>query len=315
MVYQYSEVKVDGTAEGVEGVSGALEQISTFMQNCGWTLVDDRSSQPGSSNIETTHKYVFSSNGENGEYPTFFMTLTSGTSATVNSNLLGVTAHTAYDVGTNSIPASGARTTTGAATTMPNTITSLNVRSQDDNTEIYMAGDSEMVHLVTRREITNNSSVTMDSISFGRFDSFMSVEENPYPMLINGANGTGIVTAGTVSPRSIGGQPPRGFVNNSETTVLSTSPQSYADGVQPYSINSVDSIFFGYPMQVVYNDATSPGWKGAAGMVRGAWLGADATRLLNLSILTASGTFGEQTYRTFTHASTSTTPSLIVRKS
>lgn len=315
MVFQYREVVVSGTQEGVEGVSAALEEISTFMQDCGWTLIDDRSSQPGTANASTHMKYVFSSNGEEGNYPTFFVSMYSGTSAAVNSNLITTDCHTAYDLGANNVPASGIRTTAGAVTTVPNTLTSLAVRSQDDNMQLFMSGDSEMIHIVSRREISNSTTTTMDSISLGRFNSFMSVEENPYPMIVNGNSSTAVATVSTTAPRSIGGQPPRGFVNNNETTVATYSTQAYADNAQPYSINAVDSIFFAFPLMVIYNDTTSPGFKGAAGTIRGGWLGADSTRLLNLSILTASGTFGAQEYRSFTHATATTTPSLIVRKS
>lgn len=312
MVFQYKEVVVSGTQEGVEGCSAAMAEISTFMQDCGWTLVDDRSAEPATGNDTTHMKYVFSSNGENGEYPTFFVTLYSGISVTQNQSRVSANVHTAYDVGSHGLPASGV-TSGSTSTSLGPSATSLNVRSQDDNTQLFMSGDSEMVHIITRREITNEASTTMDNIYFGRFNSFMSVEENPYPLLVNGANGTTITTIGSLNPKGIGGQPPQAFSNNSEMEVRTYASTAYSDAVQPYNLG-VDSIFVALPMIVNYDDG-NPIRKGVAGTVRNGWISADATNLLNLSILTASGTFGVQEYRSFTQANSVINPSIIVRKS
>lgn len=311
MVFQYRRVLVSGTAEGVEGVSAGLAEISTFMQDCGWTLVEDRSAEPGTGADDTHMKYVFSSNGESGNYPTFYITLYSGSSTSVNSNSMYTVAHTAYDIGTHLTPASGVRTGTSNNVTDSNGDNLLQIMSQSDNTEIYMSGDSEMVHLVTRKESDNNSANTMDNAYFGRFNSFYSVEDNPYPMIVVCGAGNSINTAITTYPRGIAGNPPTSSPDRSRMTTHAPAAGSF-DANQPYDLG-VDSIFTALPILISYENLNNI--KGMAGTVRNGWISADSTRLLNLSVLTSSGTEGLQEFISFTSETLSSTPSLILRKS
>lgn len=313
MVYLYRRVLVSGTAEGVEGVSAGLAEISTFMQDCGWTLFDDRSAQPGNA-LNTDHmKYVFSSNGEEGNYPTYFFTLTSGSTTSVNSNAVYFSCDSAYDIGTHTTAASGVTTRNGTGNTDVNGDNRLQILSQSDNTEIYMAGDSEMVHLITRKESDNNSTNTMDNVYFGRFNSFFTVDENPYPLIVMGQAGNGIVTATTSFPRGIWGNPPESSAARGQLTTIGMAVSF--DNNQPYDMG-VDSIFTALPIAITYNNLAPYAHKKAyAGTVRNGWISADRTRLANLSILTASGTEGAQEFITFTHQTLTSTPSIVVRKS
>ena len=313
MVYLYRRVLISGTEEGVEGVSAGLAAISTFMQDCGWNLYDDRSAQPGSS-LDTTHmKYVFSSNGEEGNYPTYFMTLTSGSTASPNSNLMYMSISTAYDLGTHTTATSGVDTRSLLTNADTNGDGRFQIMSQSDNTEIYMAGDSEMVHLISRKETDNNSTNTMDNVYFGRFNSFFTVDENPYPLIVFGVPGNTISAVTTTFPRGVWGNPPesssiRGHVSTVAPTQITTSDPS-----QPYDMG-VDSIFIAVPIAVYYIGSASSPPQAVAGTVRNGWVGADRTRLLNLSILTASGSGGAQEYITFTNQTSLSIPSIIVRK-
>jgi hypothetical protein len=249
-------------------------------------------------------KYVFSSNGEEHNYPTFFVTLYSGSSTAQNGDVMRHQVHTAYDVGTHDVPASGVVSDTALGYTSQ----TLNIVSQTENTHLTMAGDAEMIHVVSRKETTKTSS-TMDNIYFGRFNSFDSVDDNPYPLICQG--GTSFIITDQINARGIGGNPPQGFQNNGE---MLTMVFNLNDAQQPYQMG-VDSIFFAQPIVVAYSDPT-PIRKGIAGTVRNGWRGADATSLLNLSILTASGTaIGVQTYQSFTRWNSVSNPSLILRKS
>ena len=317
MVYIYRTVVASGTNEGVEGVSKGMASISLFMQDCGWDLVEDRSTEPATGFDNTHMKYVFSSNGEEGNYPTFYMTLYSGSATGINADTMYMVAHTAYDTGTHLTPASGVRTAVGqtAALAKPNDTNADNrllIYSQTDDTEIYMAGDSEMVHLITRKVNDNNSASTMDNSYFGRFNSFLSVDRNPYPLIVVARPGALITTSVTSFPRGIWGNPPQSSPNRTHVTIQ--APTTIADANMPY-INGVDSIFTALPLIVYYNTTTGDPVKGVVGTVRNGWVSSDGTSMFNLSILTASGTGGAQEYISFTHETTTTTPSIVVRKS
>jgi hypothetical protein len=320
MVFQYKRVVVSGTNEGVEGTSAGLAEISSFMQDCGWDLVEDRSAEAATGFDDTHPKYVFSSNGEAGNYPTFYMTLYSGSAVSVNSNSLFAVAHTAYDIGTHLTPASGVRTGVGktAGVAKPNDTNAENrlyIRSQDDNTEIYMSGDSEMVHLITRKTNDNNSTSTMDNIMFGRFNSFFSVDENPYPMIVQGNSSADITVATTTFPRGIwGNNPPVASSDRGHITTAAPASNAQLDSGMPYSMG-VDSIFAALPIAVYYERVAGFPVGAVAGTIRNGWISCDRTDLLNLSILTASGSGGAQEYISFTSESSFTIDSLVVRKS
>ncbi|MBD3260424.1 MAG: hypothetical protein GF334_01880 [Candidatus Altiarchaeales archaeon] len=312
MVFTFRQVIVSGTQEGVEGVSAALQELNTFMQDAGWSLVDDRSAEPGTNIDSTHHKIVWSSNGEQGNYPTFFVTAYSGTGTPTDSSRISIDVHSAYDVGTHTFPASGVRSASTNLTGIGSTQSAVQVRSQDDNTELYISGDSEMVALVTRKTIDNSAGTTMDSICFGRFNSFMSVNENPYPLLVNGDStvGGGVVTTNFNSVRGIGGNPPAGFNQNNDMEVLA---HQFTSNQQPYDLGSANDVWVALPFLVTYDDTSPIPRSGIAGTVRNAWVGAESFILNNLSILTASGTFGVQKYQAFNHETFSNVSSLIIR--
>lgn len=310
MVFGYTKVIVSGTRENVEGVSAALVEISTFMQSVGWVLVDNRSAEPGTA-IDATHmKYVFSSNGEENNYPTFFTTLYSGISVLTDSSSISMSMHTAYDANAHTTPASGVRSTSSAIGSISQT---LNVRSQDDDVAIYMSGDSEMVHLITARQISNNNTLTISNVYFGRINSFMTLDENPFPLIMVGTNANTIITTATSSNiTGVGGNPIKGFNTFNEMKVIATT---IADDKQPYNLGNLESVFFANPLIVTYED-TLPIAKGIAGTIRNGWQGADGTHMLNFSILTASGSFEVQTYQAFIPADGGVfIPSIIIRKS
>jgi hypothetical protein len=305
MVFLYRRIVVSGTLPDKEGVSLGLSEISTFLQDVGWNLIDDRSAEPATGVRSTHMKYVFSSNGEQGQYPTFFLTLFSGTSAAQNSDAVGHQVHTAYDVGTHDIPASGVV----SDTLLGYVSNSLQIESQTENMQLWMSGDSEMVHIVSERETTKNST-TMDNVYFGRYNSFEPIYENPYPLIAQG--GTNTIVTDQINARGIGGNPPRAFAQNTDMTTFAAL---ITTGQQPYNIGAVDSIFVALPLLVVYND-TSPVGKGVSGTIRNGWKGTSPSAgLLNLSFLTASGTFGEQIYQSFSREDNTSVSSMILRVS
>jgi hypothetical protein len=314
MVFQYKVVVVSGLPEGLEGASEALREISTFMQDAGWTLEDDRSAEPGTAISATHMKYVFSSTGESNQYPRFYTTLFSGTAASVNSNSITMMVHSAYDVGAHDVPASGVKS---ALLELPTANQPFQVRSQDDNTELTMSGDSEMVHIITARVNSNNLTTTMSNGYVGRFNSFLSVEDNPFPLVQVATNFNTIRTVATFRDLTgIGGNPPIAFDQLSSMIVFIPSALNDAHG--PYNVGTATSIFFAQPMFISYNSTlTTPPAKGIAGTVRGAWSGNDGTSMLNKTILTASGAgFGVQEYQAFRpEANNTTVPSIIIRKS
>jgi hypothetical protein len=305
MAFLYRTVMVSGTLPDKEGVSLGMEAISLFLQDVGWNLIDDRSAEPATGVPSTHMKYVFSSNGEQGQYPTFFLTLYSGTSAAQNSDAMGHQVHTAYDVGAHDVPASGVV----SDTLLGYVSNSLQIESQTENMQLWMSGDSEMVHIVSKRETTLNST-TMDNVYFGRYNSFEPIYENPYPLIAQG--GTNTIVTDQINARGIGGNPPRAFAQNTDMTTFAAL---ITTGQQPYNIGAVDSIFVALPLLVVYND-TSPVGKGVSGTIRNGWKGTSPSAgLLNLSFLTASGTFGEQIYQSFSRIDTPGVSSLILRVS
>ncbi len=308
MVFLYRTVMVSGTLPDKEGVSEGMASISLFLQDVGWNLIDDRSAEPATGVPATHMKYVFSSNGEEDQYPTFFLTLYSGTNTAVNSDVMGHQVHTAYDVGAHDVPASGVVSDTA----LGNANNSLQIESQSENMQLWMSGDSEMVHIVSMRETSKNST-TMDNIYFGRFNSFTDIDENPYPLIAQG--GTSTIVTNQTNARGIGGNPPQAFSNNSEMetfAVLTVSNQ------QPYQIGAANDIWLASPILVNYVDASpaSIPRKNIAGTVRNGWRGSPpSTGMLNLSFLTASGTFGEQIYQSFSRVDNTSIYCMVLRVS
>jgi hypothetical protein len=266
------------------------------LQAAGWQLIDNRSTQAGSATPSLTHKLVFSSNGEAGNYPTFYMTLFSGTGAAAGSSLVSFLMSTAYDVVAHDVPSSGV---SSSANNIQDANTSLNTPSEA-NFEVWMSGDSEGVAFITRQ------TSTYDSICLGRANSFSSVSENSFPLYVSGGGSSAIVVSNS-SVRGVGGNPPRAFTASNE---MEASLVTFAAANQPYDLDAATSIFLAVPILLMYDDA-SPIRKGAAGTLRNVWAtaGTNAGTLAE-GRLTASGTFGAQTYRVFPL----TTEGLLIRE-
>ena len=294
MSFGYQELTISGSVEGHEGTIEFIRNLKTFMLDIGWTLTEDRTDQPGSSDGDT--RLVMQSNGEAGEYPTFYMVVVSGSSATPASNFTWFQLSTAYDTGNHEVPASGV-----ATENFPSGHGFLNTRSQEDYA-VWMSGDSEALAIVTRQSPT-----TYDSILIGRANSFMSTADNPFPLYYISRNTAVILTvdAGTYM-RGIGGNPPQFF--GSADMVSYAYPIASAN--QPYQLGSAESIYFASPIIMAYRDI-SPLRKGVIGTVGSGWHGVGtSTGLYKEGRLTASGTSGVQTYRVFP----TTSYSLIMRE-
>jgi hypothetical protein len=295
MTFGYQELTISGSRADTEGTVEFIRNLKTFMLDRGWTTTEDRTDQAGHADGHT--RLVMQSNGEAGEYPTFYMVVISGSSATPATNLTYFQMATAYDTGAHEVPASGVLTDE-----FPVGVSFLNTRSQEDY-YVWMSGDSEALAIVTRQ-----SPSTYDSILIGRANSFMSVADNPYPLYLISLATAAITTADAgTRMRGVGGNPPARH-GSSEMESLA---YSVATNNQPYQLGPAHSIYFAGPLLLVYDDG-SPVRKGAFGTVRNAWDGVGtAAGLLQEGRLTASGTSGVQTYRVFTG---STTHSLIMRE-
>lgn len=292
MVFVYRNFTVSGTRPDTEGTSKFIQEAKSFLEAAGWTTVDDRTAQPGAD-----HKLVMSSQGEESTYPTFYMILTSGLgTATAGQSDTSFQVATDWNVGSHSVPADGV--VSPIAVGNPSYVSTY---SQQD-WEVWMSGDSEGVVFVTRQ------SATYDSIAAGRLNQFSSVEEDPYPLYINGSISALITVENATYLRGIAGNPPQALGANSEAEIKTFA---FASTNQPYQLGSVTSIYLAAPL-VLYWDDLSPIRKGLVGTLRNAWAGAGSNAgMLEEGTLVASGTFGKQVYRAFLSG---TTDSLIIRQ-
>jgi hypothetical protein len=285
MSFVYQNITISGARVDTEGASKFIQEASSFLQDAGWQLIDDRSAQAGSATPSLTHKLVFSSNGEAGNYPTFYLTVFSGTAALAGSSLVTFLMSTAYDTAAHDVPSSGV---SSSANNIQDSNVTLNTPSEA-NFEVWMSGDSEGVVFITRQ------TATYDSVCLGRANSFSTVQENSFPLYINGVSSSSIVVS-NANVRGVGGNPPRAFNAGNE---ISAETTAFASTNQPYDLSTTTSIFLATPIVLMYDD-TTPIRKGAAGTIRNAWATAGTNAgVLSEGRLTASGTSGVQTYRVF----------------
>lgn len=298
MPFTYSHVIVSGTNSGVEGVAQFIQLARPFLESAGWTMVDDRTAQAGSATLANTHKMVFSSRGESGAEPTFYMTIVSGTGAGPANNQASFVVHTAYDVGTHALPASGV-----ASSTVANASAALQVRSTDSVTEVWMSGDADGVTFVTKR-IT--AVPTFDSQTIAKVKSFYGSAVEPYGIFLLGSSTIALQTS-TIALYGVANEPPLS-IDNSTLLANAVSPTLPA-AAQPYNTGVADSIYFAMPIVVVLGSANKQ--QGAVGVIPSLWEGTSTTGgMLNEGILTASGSGGVQTYKVFSDS----TKSLIIRR-
>ena len=290
MVFTYRNITVSGSRADTEGASKFIQEAKLFLEGGGWTTEDNQTAQPGSATASGTHKLVLKSNGEGNPYATFYMTIFSGTGAAVGSSQVSFMMSTAYNSTTHDVP------TTGTSTNLSNAQdaqTTLNTPSEA-NFEVWMSGDSEGVAFVTR------NGATYDTVCVGRANSFSSQFNNPYPLYVNSASTSTITVATSTTARAVGGQPPQAFNATSDCETQTMTALTSTN--QPYDLDAATSIFLAVPLVLIYND-TSPLRKGVAGTLRSVWATVGTTAgALAEGRLTASGTFGVQTYRVFPNA-------------
>jgi hypothetical protein len=172
MVFIYREVTVSGGNAGVEGSSGIIDEITDLLVDCGWSIEDDRRSQPSSTNSTTTMKVVLVNNGgESGTDPNWYLTVVSGSSATQKSNQVSFQVSTSYDVSAHFPFASGIShpTTTNPA--------SNRIMTCDSNgfNALFMSADKEGIAL-----INNFGGLERQQVYMGRVDNFLGPELEPY---------------------------------------------------------------------------------------------------------------------------------------
>lgn len=298
MAFTYRNITVSGSRADTEGASKFIQEAKLFLETAGWTTEDNRTAQPGSATASGTHKLVLKSNGEGSPYGTFYMTIFSGTAAAVGSSQVSFMMSTAYNSTTHDVPTTGTSTNASNAQDL---VTTLNTPSEA-NFEVWMSGDSEGVAFVTRNV------ATYDTVCVGRANSFSSQFNNPYPLYVNSVSTSTITVANANQGRAVGGQPPQSFNATSDCEIQIMT--ALASTNQPYDLDAATSIFLAVPILLFYADAT-PLRKGAAGTLRSVWATVGTTAgALAEGRLTASGTFGVQTYRVFPN----TTDALLIRE-
>lgn len=304
MVFNFRKVIISGTTPGVEGVSRFIQEAKTFLEGAGWTTVDDRSGQAGNADSSLTHKIVFSSNGEDGTAPTFYLTIFSGITAAAANNQASFLVHTAYDVGTHQVPSSGV---SNNATHSQNNNTTLAVRSTDSNSEVWMSGDADAVTFVVKRSATG----AYDSATVGKWKSFYGSQLEPYGLFINSTASITIHTSAASGWQGVFNNPPQRIDASVNTPTLGGLAITMGTTQQPYTAGSANSIFQAVPIVVIVT-TNSSNQQGALGVLPSSWEGVGTNQgLLSEGVLTASGTdFGVRTYRAFALPTTS----LIIRE-
>lgn len=293
MSFQYRNFTISGSRSDTEGTAKFIQEAKLFLESAGWITDDDNTMAAGSS-----HQLIMRSTGENGNLPTFYMVLTSGTgSSTAGQNFTHFQVATDWDSASHSVPVGGV-----IADDIVTTNSTFNTRTSEDY-QIWMSGDSEGVVFISRQG-TN----IYDSVAVGRLNAFNSINEDPYPLYVNTTASSILVTSATVTVRGISGNPPIAAVNSSEMAVAALN---FSTNNQPYQLGGVTSIFCAHPL-VLFATDTALIRKGAIGTLKNCW-GASGTSsgMLQEGSLIASGTFGKQIYRVFT---INTISSLIIRQ-
>jgi hypothetical protein len=255
MTYVFNEVTVSGGNFDVEGTSACLDQIVTTMTTAGWSIQDDRRSQPGSTSLATTMKVVMvNNNGESGVDPNIYVTLTSGSSATTGQDDIRMQLGLAYDIGAHLVHASGLPVPNF---TNPSSLSDLIATDSNGYTNMWIGCDKDALTVVT------NTRATIDNTAqIGRCRKFLNNELEPY--------GTYIVSLAShgASTTSINGH----FGNNPIHTVTATNRASFivtAPGTttEPrFNLGSDKFLHTGYPILYTLHD-NSPAAKGTIGYV------------------------------------------------
>ncbi len=281
MPFAFREVTVSGILQTVEGTSAALNEITDVMVNeMGWILEDDRRAQAGSSNVTLTHKVVFNSDGgELGNSANWYLTMTSGTSATTQQNTIGLQIHSAYDVGTHDTAATGVET--------PLAHTSLTLPTDSNGIfNLWISGTKDSVIMVT-------NTLNVHAHAFiGKSKSFLSTDFEPYGLHISASNNVGLATT---AARSIIANPPVALQNTSEGELLAITIT--ANNEPRAGLGQVAPIFTFLPL-VHSADDTSPTRRGMIGLAQNAWVGVNQTvGWLRETVVTITGS--NQTYLAF----------------
>ncbi len=293
MAFAFREVTISGGRNDTEGTSTALNEIRDVLLNeMGWVEEDDRRTQAGSSNVANTHKVVFNADGgEDGTGPNWFLTVTSGTTAGVGSDLLGIQVASAYDVSTHDTAASGVE--------IPTTHTTITLGADSNGYfNLWVSGDKDSVVFIS------NPRNSYTHVIAGRGLLFLDTNAEPFGLYLKGAANTDPLST---SVRSIVGSPPVALAGTNEGEFL--APNLATTNEPRIGLGQEEAIFTILPITHLADD-TSPVRKGAIGVVKNMWTGVNHSGgWIKESLLTISGS--NQIYLAFPQ----TSDTLVVRKS
>ncbi len=293
MAFAFREVTISGGRNDTEGTSKALNEIRDVLLNeMGWVEEDDRRTQAGSSNVANTHKVVFNSDGgEDGTGPNWFLTVTSGTTAAVATDVLGIQVASAYDVGTHD--------TAGSGVEIPVAHSTITLNSDSDGYfNLWISGDKDSVVFLA------NPRNDYRFVIAGRGLHFLDDNAEPFGLYLHGSSNTNPLSS---SIRSIVGSPPVALAGTNEGEFI--APGLLIGNEPRIGLGQDEAIFTILPITHMVDD-TSPVRKGAIGVVRNMWVGVTQNAgWIKESLLTISGS--SQTYLAFPQ----TTTSLVIRKS
>ncbi len=265
MTYVYDEVTISGGNFDVEGTSACLNQFVDTMTTAGWVLEDDRRDQPGTTSTVTTHKVVLHNDGgEIGTDPNLYITMTSGNSATQNSNFIQFQLHLAYDVGPHTIPSSGLPL---PDSTNPATFTKTISVDSNGYTNMWLACDKDSLICFV------NSTATIDyTVMFGRVDRFMNSEDEPYATYL-ASSASHASNLGSVHCH-IGNNPVQKILTGSDA-IFTAASLNIAN--EPRTGLGQDKFLYSaLPLLFTIDDA-SPILKGAIGYVKNVFTGVGNT--------------------------------------
>lgn len=291
MSYVFKEVTVSGGNFNVEGTSACLNIIVDTMVTAGWSIEDDRRSQPGSTTLATHHKVVLVNNGgESGADANIYVTLTSGSSATKGQDDIRTQIGLAYDVGSHLVPTSGLPIPNA---TNPTSLTDLIKTDSSGYTNLWIGVDKDS--LVVYSNVTATSDNTL---MIGRCNRFLSRELEPYGTYI--ASGV----AHNVVITNINGH----FGNGNIHTVTTTNKASFVVSAPTVTqeprvgLGQDKQLFTGIPITYQLFD-TAGGAKGLIGYFPNVFVGVtSAAGLPRVGKMVVSGT--GQEFRSFSGSTT-----------
>jgi len=287
MAFAFREVTISGNKVGVEGISAALNEITDVLVNeMGWELFDDRRTQAGNSNVTLTHKVVFRNNGgEDGTANSWYFTLTSGTGASVASNIIGFQMTDSYDVSTHDTSSSGVETPTSHNGGVTMTLDSNGIFN------LWVSGNKDGLVFVNNRENLYGM------LLVGKSKTFLdSVTE---PQGLYSFSSTSSTLATTLSARTIAGNPPEAFSATSDSEILSLNQSSSNE--PRIGLGNTDAIFTLLPLTLTVDDTTGPR-KGFIGLLQNVWsVPPTSAGWIKESLVAISGS--NQTYLAFPETS------------